>query len=306
MTVTDGSVATPPGTGREELITLTGLVVLFAITAAWWALALWPVGDAPLWLERTRYVCFGVGDSGLPDGAGWLGLTAGPTGMLVILLAGWPRGFRELLRNARHSAPRAAALAALLAGVALMLAGAGWRVSDARAALMMPDAVHEPPATYPRLDRSAPALDLVAHDGSRRTLGQLRGRPVLVTFAFAHCTTVCPLVVQDALAAQEALRGTPSYPALYVLTLDPWRDTPSRLASMATSWKLPPGDAWVLGGEVAEVEDALTAWQVPRTRNETTGDVVHPALVYIIDADGRLAFAATGGADIIAGLLERL
>ena len=48
-----------PRAGRPGLALLT-LVAIIAITAAWWALALWPVGaSAPEWLARTRSACFG-------------------------------------------------------------------------------------------------------------------------------------------------------------------------------------------------------------------------------------------------------
>ena len=191
-------------------------------------------------------------------------------------------------------------------GTALLFGGTALRIRDAQSSVARAELTAELPAAYPRLDRAAPALDLVGHDGARRSLASLRGRPVLVTFAFAHCTTICPLIVQDALAAQAALRGTDIYPALLIVTLDPWRDTPARLATMAAAWTLPAGDAWVLGGGVAEVELTLTEWQVPRTRDALTGDIVHPSLIYVLDADGRIAFAATGGADVITALLRRL
>ena len=62
----------------------------------------------------------------------------------------------------------------------------------------------------------------------------------------------------------------------------------------------------MMGGSVAEVESALDAWEVPRSRNEQSGEVTHPSLAYIIDAEGRIAFASTGGAETLAELLQRL
>jgi cytochrome oxidase Cu insertion factor (SCO1/SenC/PrrC family) len=75
---------------------------------------------------------------------------------------------------------------------------------------------------------------------------------------------------------------------------------------MAGAWRLPAQDAWVFGGEVAAVEAALDAWEIPRRRDPLTGEVTHPALVYIVDATGQIAYAATGGAEAIAELLRRL
>ncbi|HEY0672725.1 MAG TPA: SCO family protein [Longimicrobiales bacterium] len=292
----------------EERFALVALVATFLVTAAWWALALWPVADAPTWLTRTRYVCFGVGDSGIPDAGGWVGLIGGPLGMLGIVLVGWSGGVHGLLRRARTSRAMAALFAGLVLGTALMVTGAAVRVRQAQAAnVFAADGSELPPATYPRLDQPAPALELVFHDGVQRSLASLRGRPVLLTFAYAHCTTVCPVVVRDVLSAQaRVLAQDGTAPVVLVVTLDPWRDTPGRLADMARDWQFPSQDAWMLGGPVAAVESVLTAWNVPRSRNEQTGEVTHPSLVYVIDAGGRIAFAATGGSETLVALLRRL
>jgi cytochrome oxidase Cu insertion factor (SCO1/SenC/PrrC family) len=305
--VEDRLMLHPTAPVREARIVLAGLVALFVITSVWWALAFWPVQDGPAWLERTRYVCFGVTASGLPDAGGWIGLTMGPLGMLAILLAGWWSGVRELVERARTSRSVSATLSVLALGCMVLVIGAATRVQQARSTTFVPDAGSEiPPSTYPRLDRPAPHLQLTAHDGSLRDLTALRGTPVLVTFAYAHCETVCPLVVKHTLTAQEVLGAAGTATAVLIVTLDPWRDTPSRLPSMALAWGLPESQAWVLGGAVADVEAALDAWGVPRSRDLTTGEVTHPSLVYVIDRAGHIAYAATGGAAAIVSLVERL
>jgi cytochrome oxidase Cu insertion factor (SCO1/SenC/PrrC family) len=299
--------ASPSRLDREESHAFIGLIALFVTTAAWWLLALWPVDGAPAWLERTRYVCFGVAENGLPDAGGWIGLTAGPLGMLSILLAGWSAGVKGLLRRTRTSRPVAATLIALALGVMVLVTGAAVRVQQALAdPAWLEDGSGVPPSTYPRLDRDAPPLVLTDQYGGTFELGSLRGRPVLVTFAYAHCATICPVIVMHSLKAQEALRGTSHDPAVVVLTLDPWRDPPSRLPNMARQWGLPDEGAWILSGAVEDVEAALDAWDVPRSRNEMTGEVTHPSLIYVLDRDGRLAYASTGGIDALVSLVERL
>jgi cytochrome oxidase Cu insertion factor (SCO1/SenC/PrrC family) len=299
--------AAPPGAGREESQALAGLVAMFMITAAWWALALWPVDGAPAWLERTRYVCFGVAANGLPDAGGWIGLTAGPLGMLAILVVGWNAGMRGLLRRMRSSRPVAAVLVLLAIGSGVMVTGAAVRVQQVRtAAAWLEEEGEVPPSTYPRLDRAAPTLALRAQHGSTVDLAELRGRPVIVTFAYAHCATVCPVIVKQSLDVQASLRGTAHEPAVLIVTLDPWRDPPSRLPAMARQWGIPQEDAWVLSGAVDEVETTLDAWNVPRSRDMSTGEVTHPSLAYIIDRDGSMAYASTGGVTAMVSLVQRL
>jgi protein SCO1 len=300
--------APPPGLGREESQALAGLIAMFVITAGWWALALWPVDGAPAWLERTRYVCFGVAANGLPDLGGWIGLTAGPLGMLAILVVGWNAGMRGLLHRLHSSRAVAAVLVLLALGSVVMVTGAAVRVQQVwtAAAWLAEDDGGLPPSTYPRLDRAAPGLALTAQHGGTIDLAELRGRPVIVTFAYAHCTTVCPVIVKQALAAQASLRGTADEPAVLIVTLDPWRDPPSRLPSMVRQWGVPDEDAWILSGAVAEVEAVLDAWDVPRSRDMSTGEVTHPSLAYVIDRDGSIAYATTGGTAAMTSLVQRL
>jgi cytochrome oxidase Cu insertion factor (SCO1/SenC/PrrC family) len=291
---------------REQKLVLAGLLAWLVVTTAWWTLALWPVQDAPAWLERTRYVCFGVNETGLPDGGGWIGLIAGPIGMLLILVVGSWGSVRAIARDARsHMMPRVALLT-LITGVLLLGTGAAWRVRTADVSSFDVASGTLAPEAYTRMQRAAPALSLVDQHGNSFDLENVRGRPVLVTFAFAHCETVCPLVVSHALKAQEALRGTPEVPLVVIVTLDPWRDTPARLASMAAAWRVPASDAWILSGAVDDVEKTLDAWHIPRQRDTNNGDITHPAAVYIVDREGRLAFATTGGVDLLTALLRRL
>jgi cytochrome oxidase Cu insertion factor (SCO1/SenC/PrrC family) len=133
-------------------------------------------------------------------------------------------------------------------------------------------------------------------------LERFRGRPVLVTFAFAHCETICPLLVQD---AQRARRRLDPVPALVVITLDPWRDVPSRLPSMADAWGM-GGDEFVVSGDVDAVRRVLGEWNAEGARDPRTGEVVHAPVTYVLDEEGQLAFATAGGAEALVQAVHRL
>jgi cytochrome oxidase Cu insertion factor (SCO1/SenC/PrrC family) len=94
-------------------------------------------------------------------------------------------------------------------------------------------------------------------------------------------------------------------PHVVVVTLDPWRDTPSRLPSLAKGFDL-GADAYVLSGSVDEVNALLDRWNVARGRDEKTGEVAHPPLVYVLDAEGRIGYATTGGTEALVELLGRV
>ena len=282
---------------------LAALAVLLATTASWWALALWPAGpDAPQWVLRTRDVCFGATGDALPSAGGWLLLVGQPIGMLALLLAVWGDELRVGIARAMARASGQVAvglvMALLLAGVVSVAA----RVRDASQEPFSAGAV-DLASQLTRVRDAAPSLVLIDQAGQQITLASFRGRPVLVAFAYAHCQTVCPLIVSDVLAARARLERDP--PAVLLVTLDPWRDTPSRLASIARQWGLDEG-AHVLSGPPDDVERTLNAWRVPRTRNLKTGDILHPSIVYVVGADGRIAYVVTGNADAISAAVRAL
>ncbi len=280
---------------------LAALGVILVVTAAWWGFALWPLpASAPPALLRARVLCFGTADNGLPTVFGWMMLTGEPL-MITLLLIGAVGG--PTIHDALHrvSLLRAGRLVlrvvsgGIVVGALAAIGRVGWAL-DAGAGAGVP-------SITTRLDRPAPPLNLVDQRGSPVTLEGLRGRPALITFAYAHCETVCPIVVAEVIRAHD--RMPEPRPAIVVITLDPWRDTPSRLPAMADLWGL-PGDASVVSGTVPDVESALDRWSVPRTRDLHTGEVTHPNLVYVLDGTGRIAYATGGDADTIVRLLGQL
>ena len=276
---------------------------VIAVTAAWWALALWPVpADAPDWILLTRAVCFGARANTLPDGAGWLVLIGQPIGMLALLHVAWRRELRAGIARLMAQAAGQLAVGAVLAFVVIGLTATVVRVRSEAIEPFSTGAM-DLAAQLTRVNDPAPAFSLVDQSGQPVTLDAYRGRPVIVTFAFAHCETICPRVVSDVLSAQRRLEDR--RPVVLVITLDPWRDAPGRLPSIASSWQLGT-DAHVLSGPAEVVDRTLNAWRVPRTRNQKTGDISHPPIVYVVGPDGRFSFVVSGNADAIAAAVRTL
>jgi protein SCO1/2 len=287
-----------PGRGG---LALAGLSCILVVTAGWWCFALWPLpAAAPAWIERARYVCFGSAPAGLPDAGGWLLLVGQPLGMILILFSVWGD---DLGLGLRSLAGRVAGRM-LLAGTGLLLAG-GLALAGARLITgAQPFDIGSAGGleVLVPVDQPAPALRLVDQRGDRVSLERLRGRPVLLSFAFAHCQTVCPTVVQEILQVQAAARPRP---AVVIITLDPWRDPPARLPAIAAAWGMGE-DAFLLSGDVAEVERVLDRWQVRRARDGATGEVEHQNLVHLLTPDGVLAYTVPGYRSALEQALEQL
>jgi cytochrome oxidase Cu insertion factor (SCO1/SenC/PrrC family) len=133
---------------------------------------------------------------------------------------------------------------------------------------------------------AAPPLALTDQSGQAFDLAQLSGEPALVTFAFAHCETMCPTLVRDVLRIRREVRREDI--PLVIVTVDPWRDVPARLSSIAAAWNLSSSDR-ILSGAIDQVNQVLDDWNIARRRDPVTGDVVHALVVVLVNSDSRTA-----------------
>ncbi len=284
-------MTTDSATARRRPWAAVALAAILAITAAWWALALWPLGTgAPEWLVRTREVCFGASRHTLPTAGGWLLLIGEPVGMIAFLVMVWGAELRTDLRRLNAHLPGRLLLMVGMAAVVLGLAGAARRVMS-----ITGWGVREPFAVLPPLPERgtdpAPPLALVDQRGDTVRLADLRGEWTLVTFAFGHCPDVCPAIVQDTRRVRAA-EGTDDL-RLLIVTLDPWRDAPAQLPAIARDWGLTERDH-ILSGAVADVSATLDRWRIGRIRDTATGDITHGATVIVVDPEGRVAWRIDG------------
>lgn len=258
-------------------------------TLFWWAFAFAPLPSAPpAWLTAARHACFGSAGEGLPAPHGWMLLVLGPASFLLGIAVLWGRELPASL--ARGMRGRAGTWVAVVLAVAATAEGV-WvlrKVEAARAVADWAQPIRDDgplPAEYPRQAAPAPDFSLVDQRGVTLSISELKGRPVVLTFVFAHCQTLCPVVVDTLKHVSRA-----SAPVVLLVTLDPWRDTPSALPGIADRWELPVGFHVLSSRRVADVLRVADRYGVTFRRDERTGDIVHPGLVFVIDADGRLAY----------------
>jgi protein SCO1/2 len=131
-------------------------------------------------------------------------------------------------------------------------------------------------------------LTLTDHHGRHFTLAARRGRPQLVSMFYTSCQYVCPLIIDTLKKTQAAL--TPAERArldVLLVSFDPARDTPARLAAVFGERKLDAG-TWTLArtgpGEVRTLAAALDI----QYRALESGDINHSSALVLLDRDGRL------------------
>lgn len=141
--------------------------------------------------------------------------------------------------------------------------------------------------------RALPEIRLVDHEGRPFGNERLSGSWSLVFFGFTHCPDVCPTALFTLDRALDELTEVPpgERPAVVMISVDPARDTPEKLASF-----VPYFDPEFIGvtGDLPEIQRLTNAIGVafaytprPGTRDGYTVD--HTASIFLIDPQGRLA-----------------
>lgn len=280
-----------PSPARPSAVPGLVLGLWLVTTLFWWAFAFAPLPmHVPGWVTAARYACFGTIASGLPGASGFMLLVLTPATFLATIVALWGRELARSLGGAARSRTGRAVAALLVAAVAVEGTWVAAKIQAAQGVerwnAAVPGGPAALPADYPRQRAAAPDFTLTDQHGRAVSLAALRGRPVVVSFVFAHCETMCPAVV-------ETLKRATSGPApadVLLVTLDPWRDTPNALPALVRLWSM-PGHFHVLSSRrVEDVLGVVRAYGVPFERNLKTGDITHPGLVFVVDRAGRLGY----------------
>jgi cytochrome oxidase Cu insertion factor (SCO1/SenC/PrrC family) len=266
------------------------LLLWLTSTLLWWTFAFAPLPSTPpAWLTAARAACFGAAEDGLPGAAGVILLVLAPLSSLAVIVALWGGQLGASLRGVTRSRLGQAVLVLVVLAVAVEGSWVARKMAvarDVRAWAPTSEDGAALPAAYPRQTSAAPDFELVDQRGAPVSLARFKGRPVAITFVFAHCETMCPLVIET---LKRATAG-PGGAEVLLVTLDPWRDTPSALPGIARRWALPDGFHVLSGTRAADVLRVAEAFGVPSERDERTGDITHPGLVFLIDAEGRLGY----------------
>jgi protein SCO1/2 len=122
-----------------------------------------------------------------------------------------------------------------------------------------------PGATRASAAYTVPDLELVRDDGKTVRLRQELddGRPVVLSFIFTSCTTICPMISSTLAQLQRKLGPARDQVHLVSISIDPEFDTPERLRAYAS--KFGAGPEWQhYGGTLAASRDVQRAFGVYR------------------------------------------
>lgn len=141
-------------------------------------------------------------------------------------------------------------------------------------------------------------------DGRARELSDLAGRVQVVAMVYTHCSYACPRIVAQMkrIEAEAAGWGLEERVGFVLVSIDPERDTPERLARFAESSRLDPGRWTLLNGSDDQVLELSVLLGV-KYQATAEGEFAHSNVLTILDPAGVAAHRVEGlGAELDGGL----
>lgn len=143
--------------------------------------------------------------------------------------------------------------------------------------------------------------------GQTVALSGFRGKAVALTFIYAHCPDVCPLIADNMGQAYRQLGGVANSVALVAVSVDPTGDTPDAILQFLKVHRVeevltylhgsfeqlrPVWAHYYVGSDVKEVNPEAVAASKP-----TPQQVGHTAIVYVLDPKGEIRVFLPGNFD---------
>jgi protein SCO1/2 len=179
-----------------------------------------------------------------------------------------------------RSTPRKRGKVAVIALCAALCAAAAWAEVGSGATAEYRLAIWPPQARPPE-------FRLIDFESRPRSLGEYRGRVVVVLFGFMRCPDVCPAELLKLALVMKRLGPVSERIQVLFVSLDPERDSPTSLKSYVTAF-----DRRFIGltGSAAQVDQAAASFSIEYARvGVGTGYTMdHSTGVYVLDASGRL------------------
>lgn len=143
-------------------------------------------------------------------------------------------------------------------------------------------------------------------NGRPLELADLRGKVQVVAMVYTHCEYACPRILADMKRVRQALSGEALQNTNFVIiSIDPERDTPERLAYFAEKNNL-SDDHWTLlngtDGDVLEVS-ALLGVKYKRISNT---DFTHSNMISVLNREGEIVHQRKQLSDNQSGIIRAI
>jgi protein SCO1/2 len=128
--------------------------------------------------------------------------------------------------------------------------------------------------------------------GRERTLASRGGRVQVVAMVYTRCTHTCPRILMELKRIEAGLEDGEKV-GFTLISLDPERDTPARLAEFAASTRLGSARWTLLTSDVGTVRETAALLGI-RYREEASDEYSHSNSYLVLDAAGRIIHRQAG------------
>ena len=219
-----------------------------------------------------------------------------------------PAGTRPTVGKPSPARPsRALALALALVGI-LILAAATVVIVTVRqhrqAALAelrpsgiarsIPTSIANLMALSPVPAKPAPGFTLTDQHGQRLALSEFRGKAVVLEFMDSRCTTICPLVSEEFIAAYHDLGPSAGKVVFAAVNVNPNHAAVGDVAQFSTEHQLTSIPSWhFFTGPIPRLQAVWRGYNIEVQPRGPRTDTIHTSAVYFLDPQGRERYLAT-------------
>jgi protein SCO1/2 len=144
----------------------------------------------------------------------------------------------------------------------------------------------------PTVNQAAPAAPLKLRNslGHQIDIDDYRGKAVLVTFIYAHCPDVCPLIVGNLHAAQKDLGPEAKTLQIIAVSVDPKGDTPNTVNAFLRDHQMTGRMEYLIGSR-PKLQKVWSDWGIVSRGSPKKSDpdlVEHSAEIVGISASGKV------------------
>ncbi|MGK7311249.1 MAG: SCO family protein [Candidatus Longimicrobiales bacterium M2_2A_002] len=148
--------------------------------------------------------------------------------------------------------------------------------------------------------------DWIDQHGTTRALGSLAGRVQVVAMVYTSCAYACPRIMLDMKRIEAELGAEyEGEVGFVVVSIDPERDTPEKLAEFAEGSRLDPARWTLLHGSPGDIRELAVLLGV-QYRRTAPGEWVHSNLLTVLDRDGEIVHRQLGLGTDPTGTLDAI
>ncbi len=144
------------------------------------------------------------------------------------------------------------------------------------------------PASAPSESVYRLSVKLTDQHGKQFDWGKRRGKAQLVSMFYTACQYICPLIVDSGKAVENRLTASERERlGILLISMDPKRDTPAALLSIAGKRKLDPS-RWTLASPAQADVRKIAGVLGIRYRALADGEFNHTSALVLLDSEGRV------------------